>query len=380
MGRVNQKFTRKKQWIMIVCFFLLILGPNLIAPFAGGFQNDSQTEKRDLAGFPRLTASSLDRFPAQMDSYINDHAAFRNSFLSLNAALKYKLLNYADSTEVIKGRDGWLFFTGGQELKDMLGLDRFSPEDLSYINSCIQTAAAYYKSRGIDFMVVLPPNKSSACRQYLPDGYAMRSPISKGEELAAYLSAHSGVTVIDPLPMLLADSGQLWYYKTDSHWNDAAGFAVSQEIIRALGGTPTPMNQISVTYEPCPSGDLADLFHLPDSLAPDVSAVISGYEDQAHLTLTDEKGDGKIVHIKNDAARDPRRIAVFRDSFGIAIQNTLPRYFARTDFYHWQAFTPDLIEKNPPDVIIYEIVERDEGRIPDDMHELAPQAFQAPKN
>lgn len=380
MGRLTQKFTRKKQWIMIICFFLLILGPNLVAPFAGGFQNDSRTEKRKMAELPRLSASSLGRFPAQMDSYINDHAAFRNSFLSLNADLKYKLLNYADSTEVIKGKDGWLFFTGGEEIKDMLGVNRFSPENLDYINSCIQKAAAYYERKGIDFIVVLPPNKSSACRQHLPAGYTMHSPISKGEELAAYLSEHSGVTVIDPLPMLLADSKRLWYYKTDSHWNDAAGFAVSQEIIRALGGTPTPIDQVTVTYEPCPAGDLADLFHLSGSLAPDVAAVVSGYEDHARLTLTDVRGDGEIVHIKNDAAKDPRRIAVFRDSFGIAIQNTLPRYFAKTDFYHWQAFTPELLEENPPDVIVYEIVERDEGRIPDDMHELAPEAFQAPKN
>lgn len=380
MRRLTQTFKRKKQWLMILCFFLLITGPNLIAPFTGGFQSDSQTEKRKLAAFPVPSAGSLDLFPGQMDSYINDHAAFRNFFLSLNAGLKYKLFHYADSSEVINGKDGWLFFTGGEELKDILGLNRFSPENLDYINSCIQKAAAFYEKKGIDFIVVLPPNKSSAYRQYLPDGYRSVSPISKGEELAAYLSEHSGVTVIDPLPMLSEDNSYLWYYKTDTHWNDAAGFAVSQEIIRALGGTPTAMDQITVSYEPAPAGDLADLFHLPASMAPDISAVISGYEDNARLNLVDVNGDGGIVHIKNDAARDPRRIAVYRDSFGIAIQNTLPRYFAKTDFYHWQSFTPALLEKNPPDAIVYEIVERDEGRIPDDMHALAPEAFQEPKN
>ena len=63
-------------------------------------------------------------------------------------------------------------------------------------------------------------------------------------------------------------------------------------------------------------------------------------------------------------ARSKRRIAVIRDSFGTALMDFLPRYFANVDFYHWQAFDRSLLEENPPDAVIYLIVERDLTRIP----------------
>ena len=43
-----------------------------------------------------------DRYPAAVNSYINDHAAFRNLFLSMNSIINLKLFGYADSQDVIE--------------------------------------------------------------------------------------------------------------------------------------------------------------------------------------------------------------------------------------------------------------------------------------
>lgn len=72
-------------------------------------------------------------------------------------------------------------------------------------------------------------------------------------------------------------------------------------------------------------------------------------------------------------APDKRRIAVIRDSFGTALMDFLPRYFANVDFYHWQAFDRSLLEENPPDAVIYLIVERDLTRIPQDVGKMVPE-------
>ena len=89
--------------------------------------------------------------------------------------------------------------------------------------------------------------------------------------------------------------------------------------------------------------------------------------------MQDVNGDKNIVHTSTPGAPDKRRIAVIRDSFGTALMDFLPRYFANVDFYHWQAFDRSLLEENPPDAVIYLIVERDLTRIPQDVGKIVPE-------
>lgn len=375
-----------KKKLMLAAFWLLLLGPNLLYPFIKEASNGTDqeqagenTEKRELAAFPVFSLDSYDEYPKNMESYINDHAAFRSEFLSLNATLNLKLFQYADAQDVVKGKDGWYFFTGGSALSDCLGTNRFSSDELAYINSCVQKTAEYFSSQGIDFLVVLPPNKSSVYRQYLPGGYEQVSDITKGEELSAYLTDNSGVPIVDPKSYFQSNQDYLWYYKTDTHWNAAGGYAASQMIIEALGGTPIPVEDVTVHYTRCKQGDLANLFHMPEVFNDDVSASILGYLPDVQLSLTDANGNGGIVYAETKNAHDDRHIAFYRDSFGTAIADTLPKYFKNVDFYHWQSFDASLLKARKPDVIIYEVAERDQGRIPSDMKALAPEAFASEK-
>ena len=87
---------------------------------------------------------------------------------------------------------------------------------------------------------------------------------------------------------------------------------------------------------------------MPPSRTDDTMAVISGYYDELSTTREDVNGDGNITHqVTPDAP----------------------------DYYHWQAFDASLLKENRPDVVVYEVVEREQGRIPEDMMKLAPEAF-----
>ena len=85
-----------------------------------------------------------------------------------------------------------------------------------------------------------------------------------------------------------------------------------------------------------------------------------------------DSDDGNIAHISAVQAPDPRRIAIYRDSFGTALLAGLPKYFAYTDFYHWQVFEPEFLNENKPDVLVYEVVERALGRMMEDLEKLMP--------
>ena len=144
-----------KKIIMIAGFWLCLLAPNLLYPFMKNESDTGTDENRALADFPHLSLQTLESYPGEMDSYINDHAAFRNRFLSLNARLNLDLFDYPDSTEVLKGKDGWYFYTAGSSLADCLGINRYPEPVLQAITAHIQTAADYFESQGIQFILVL---------------------------------------------------------------------------------------------------------------------------------------------------------------------------------------------------------------------------------
>lgn len=364
-----------KKNLMTAIFWMMLLGPNLLFSFMPSRADGVNPEKRELASFPEFTKEGYEAYPMALQNYVNDHAAFRSSFLSANAILNLKLFGHADSREVLAGRDGWFYFIGGEALKDFLGTNRFSQESLAYINDCVQKTADYYRSRGTEFVVLLAPNKEAVYPEYLPAGYEQVSEITKSEELIAYLRANSDVTILDPRDYFRQNKEYLWYYKTDTHWNDAAGFVASQMIIEAAGGTPVSIDDVTISYHNFQEGDLTKLFHLPQSMSHDVSASVSGYLEDTVITMTDINGNGSIVYEETSRAPDNRHIAFFRDSFGTALTATLPKYFKNVDFYHWQVFEPAFLEERKPDILVYEIGEREQGRIPEDMMKLAPGAF-----
>lgn len=364
-----------KKKMMIAAFWLLLTVPNLAFPFIQSKGETVNAEKRELAALPSWSPETFMNYPKEMESYVNDHAAFRSSFLSLNAALNVKAFGLADSQDVLLGKEGWYFFTGGEALRDRLGINRFAPDVLSHINDSIQRTADYYRSLGIEFVIIFPPNKATIYEEYLPDGYEQVSEITKSEELISYLRENSDVTILDPKNYFRENKEYLWFYKTDTHWNGAAGFAASQMIIEAVGGQPTSIEDVAITYEDCEPGDLANLFHLPESMSEDVAATINGYLESSSVSMADVNGDGSIVHTETDGAPDDRHVAFYRDSFGTALAFALPKYFKNVDFYHWQVFDASFLEERKPDILVYEIVEREQGRIPEDMRKLAPMAF-----
>ncbi len=362
----------KRHYVMIAAFFACILAPNLLFPILRTDADETTGENRNLASFPTLTLENIDTFPSAVEDYIDDHAAFRNRFLSLNARVNLELFDLGDSRDVITGTDGWYFYTQGSSVEDFLGTNRFSAEELKIFADKLQAVHDAWKEKGTDFIFVCAPNKEGIYSEYLPAGFHEPNGPTKRSELIEYLRTNTDVTIVDPYPELKNRRDYQWYFKTDTHWNDAAGFLVSEQIIGAVCGTVTPIEDVTVTYEPRETGDLANLFHMPQSMCDDTKAVISGYLDNVTISYDDASADGNIAHISAENAPDKRRIAIYRDSFGIALLAGLSKYFAYSDYYHWQAFEAEFFEEKKPDVLVYEVVERELGRMSEDLDKLMP--------
>lgn len=363
-----EKNTRKdrKGW-MIGCFWALLIVPNLVWPAVSPLMKEENTENRVLAQFPELSRENFQEYPGEIEDYINDHAAFRSQLLSLNAGINLALFQSVDNPQVIRGKDGWYFFDNGISVKDYRGQNLYSEEEMVGIVSKVQEADAYFKGQGVDFAIVLAPNKEEIYSEYMPPWYTRLSPVTRYDQLAQGLSQFTEVPVVAPKAYFLENRDRLWYFKTDTHWNEAGGFVAGQMLVEALGGEPVSVDEVIIPYDYRGPGDLALLFHMPDAFLEDYFCIVHGYYDDVEVEIDRPFGNEMLVRTRAEEAPDERNIAFYRDSFASVMVEKFSRYFKEVDYYHWQAFQPEYLEEKKPDVLVYEVVERDFVRLMDDL-------------
>ena len=192
----------KRTHIMIAVFFACILSPNLLFPILKTTADEGTGENRSLAAFPTLSLETIDTFPSGVEDWINDHAAFRNRFLSLNARLNLSLFQFGDSQDVITGKDGWYFYTLGSSVEDFLGTNRFSAGELRMLAEKLQTVHDAWEKQGTEFIFLCAPNKEGVYSEFLPDGFTAPDGPTRRSELLDYLEIHTNVPVVNPYPEL----------------------------------------------------------------------------------------------------------------------------------------------------------------------------------
>lgn len=353
--------------LMVICFWAMLVVPTLIYPLVKGILPESNTENRVLAEWPSGIPS-----PSKIEEYINDHAAFRGQYLSLYAWSNLKLFDSIDSRDVINGKGNWLFYTGNESLQAYRGMELFPEEYMEKVLDYMLQVRDRYTEEDKNFVFMIAPDKELVYDQYMPDYYFKVSDSSKAKQLVEYIRANSDIQVLYPLDLLKEESkNQLVYYMTDTHWNDAGGFLASQEIIGALGGQKAGMDQVSVEFKPMKPGDLGNMFHMPVSLCEDYDATVKGYYDdaQAEYPVNDIAVAG-VVKSVNDKAVEQRKLTMVRDSFGQATIVPLSRYYKEAFFVNWEKIPNNLEELQDSDLFVYEIVERNLGRILDDLDAL----------
>ena len=144
-------------------------------------------------------------------------------------------------------------------------------------------------------------------------------------------------------------------------------------LIDAAGGQAVTVDDVIIPYAQRDRGDLAMLFHMPESFLDDQFCVVHGYYDDVAVESADPRGDGSVLRYQAPGAPDPRRLAFYGDSFVPVMLSKITRYFRNVDFYHWQSFDHAYLEQDPPDILVYEVVERELGRILEDADKLIPE-------
>jgi hypothetical protein len=229
---------------------------------------------------------------------------------------------------------------------------------------------------------ILGPVKSSVYPEYLP-GFVRPAPTRYSEPLLQNLS-RAGVAVLDPTKILKDSKDRgLLYFRTDTHWNFLGGEIAAGAFLdfyNALHPDREPLSlpghHLELT-DAVLNGDLISLGNLLFFRAGpgDVYKIVWD-QPQADLLVIDEDGrreipaEGQIgmavsnhpYTVINPAALTDLRVWLFRDSFSEALAPYFHSLFAETKhiFKHDLFKGQGAYKEGPlPDLIIYEIVERD---------------------
>ena len=214
--------------LLVGGFAALLAGPCLLWPLARTVCDTTNYENRTLAAFPSL-ADGVDGWPAAFEEWLGDHAPFRNQFLTLKSGAD-RLVGTLDSTNVLLGKEGWLFLkdvSDSKSLSDYQGLTAYTAGEMQAMADSLTALNDALAAKGSRLLLLFAPAKEGVYSRYMPDSVPVVSRPTRVGALANTLT-ETGVPVLFPLEELEdAALERQVYYKYDTHWNEAGAWLPS---------------------------------------------------------------------------------------------------------------------------------------------------------
>jgi alginate O-acetyltransferase complex protein AlgJ len=353
--------------LTLVAAFLVIIGLPLAVNLAGQDGGDQEAENRDLAKFPKFdwTWTSAAAWPNGLDEWFQDHFGFRSKLVQWYGVSRYFGLGVSPSSEVVRGKDGWLYYATDEGLNDYINGNPLPPGELENWRQTIVRARDWCRARGIAYVFTIPPDKSVIYPEYFDDHVRQVSPVSRADQVFT-ATLDTGV-VVDVRQALLAGKSQdRLFQKTDTHWNERGAFLAYQQIINAvhrqLPAVPAAPDRsaFNAMSRMLSGRDLASLMGLKWVIGEEDLRLVPR-KPHAYVVVEPPgewatSADGRIV-TEIPGSTLPRAV-VFRDSFTSLMAPYLSEHFSRV-VYLWQNnFDAADVLKEHADVVIEEIVGR----------------------
>ena len=359
--------SRRANVLLAVLFLATLAVPGLGLLLGVDRAQVSEAEMRRLTDFPAWSwqRDAIATWPDRFQRYFNDHFAFRNALIHLQAAVLWHGLHTSSSDTVIAGKGDWLFYADDGGIQDYVQAEPLNEAELRQWQRILERARDWLASRGTRFLFVIAPDKQMIYPELMPASLHRLNRDYHADQLLAYMRAHSTVEMLDLRPALIdAKPGELLYHRYDTHWNDRGALIGYQQIAMRLQRwfpAIAPLQREDfITSPAAPSGDKTTMLGLVDDGKETMPGLVPrrGWSSRvvypAHPDAYDE--DGTIITETRPGTGV--RAVMFRDSFASRLIPYLSENFSRI-LYQWQNdFDPELVRRENPDVVIQEMVGR----------------------
>jgi hypothetical protein len=356
----------------IVILFLTLISLPELRNLTCSVQEPENLEKRVSAPLPpfRLTRTVLIEFPAKFEAYFNDHFGHRNSLIRRLNQIQVWWLRTSCAANVVLGRDGWLFYTVDPLGNDYRTVRPYTDAELEQWRLLLENRRDWLARRGIDYVLVVAPDKQTIYPEMLPASLRARSQgPSRLDQLITYLESHSSFRLLDVRePLRHAKSWGQLYVRTDTHWNERGAYVAYREIIESVRGRfpdlkPWPPSAFDAHPLRNPGGDLAGMLGVANQVAEEDPRLVPRRPRQARevetaLRVPNLPSWEQPSLVTEHPDRHLPHAVIFRDSFAINLVLLLSEHFRRVHYRWSYDFDFPLVEREKPDVVIQEFVER----------------------
>lgn len=267
-------------------------------------------------------------FFARLDAYVSENFLFRDQLVYLSALRDVKLLRSSSNSDVLVGKDGYLF------LSETVSGEPLFEDQLFGVVSWLKDFQSSVRACGARPLFVLVPDKKSIYMDKLPWRFSTAIYLNYSRLVGRLSEAE--ISFVDFRDLLLeAREENEMYSLLDTHWNRYGAYLAFADILESLNLRSVEASGVS-EYER--EGDLSRMLGLGET-----EVVLEPVVDLSGLKLS-----GKV--------------AFYYDSFGLGLLAFFDQAFSQVDKYH-------IMDVSPNDgvgscfggakYVIVEIVERD---------------------
>ena len=242
---------------------------------------------------------------------------------------------------------------------------------MQHILDNLEQQQAWCKEQGIAYSILIAPNKEDVYGEFYDPHIVQVQKNDRIQQLQTYLKEqHCPVSVIYPLPLLREkkETGNLLYWKLDTHWSDYGTYwgylawmqALQQQVKDLEILQPQQMTWQEMTKF---DGDLARMLQM--DISEDKTAAVyvkpvpaGGWPYEMAECRKDEAGTPRFI--RTVCAGKPHKVILFRDSFSTSLLPYMSSTFGEV-IYIWDhdlSSYAGLIQKEKPDIVLHELVSR----------------------
>lgn len=358
--------------LYVIVFILITCTPGIYAFLkfvqtqnVHNISSSNSSLKPESNVFHERTLGRLSNIKRQIHQRFNRDFVLRNESFDIFYFIKHDVFRVNPLPgDVVCGTDGWLFLGDkyGNVIRESKGIEEFSPGEVSQIVENVRNRKDWLQQQGIDYYLIVPPNKHSVYGQHLP---ILKSRArTKLQQLIAALPQDLHFV---SFPHSIKKDDIRLFHKTNSHWNDYGAYLFYVEL----------MKKIRKSHRDAQLRDISD-FELYDSISfqEDLTKLLRTHEREVRILMR-YKGEEKAIRLPKtlsipenyetnpdhyetrfSSKSNDIKILLFGDSFSPYLVKFLRESVGEILFIWDQKFDKALILDEKPDIVIDEIVER----------------------
>lgn len=232
------RMKRKIEIIFIAIFMAGISLPWLLAHRDRDGRSSSM-ENRMLAAYPVLwTDEGSDRaYLSEFEEWLDDNLRGRTVLVEANATLQYRMFGRVVKSDVMQGRNHWLFVNDPDMIREYQRLNLLPGDKLTLYAEKMQNISDYLENRGIAFYYFQCYSKEEIYPAQYAEGIHRVGTAGRADQVVETLRERTSVKQILTKELLSEKADELIYFQyVDSlHWNEKGSYYGYQALMEELG-------------------------------------------------------------------------------------------------------------------------------------------------